>query len=87
MNEMERRVAQFYNTVGWTDDGSVTEDARRFEDLRPAAARYLSRCRLRVLRRIPPGGEALLDMASSPFQYPIIVLTRRLITPLPEATP
>ncbi|HSJ31774.1 MAG TPA: class I SAM-dependent methyltransferase [Longimicrobiales bacterium] len=70
MNDAERRVARFYETVGWKEVGAVTEDARRFEDLRDCARRYISRCRLRVLRHIPARGELLLDMASGPVQYP-----------------
>jgi ubiquinone/menaquinone biosynthesis C-methylase UbiE len=69
-NDAERLVAQFYSTVGWETDQGVTEDARRWEDLRSNAQRYVTACRLRVLRHIPPGGEAILDMASGPIQYP-----------------
>lgn len=66
----EQRVAEFYNTVGWAETDGVTEDARQWEDLRPAARDYVSRCRLRVLEHIPPGGDKFLDMASGPIQYP-----------------
>lgn len=65
----EERVSRFYNSIGWETDGDVTEDARRWEDLRERASAYVSQCRLRVLRHIPPSGENILDMASGPIQY------------------
>lgn len=68
-NDAEVRVSKFYNTVGWETEGEVTEDARRFEDLRECAKEYVSKCRLRVLRHIPDHGENILDMASGPIQY------------------
>lgn len=69
-NEAEERVSQFYNSVGWTVEDDVTEDAKLWEDLRPNAADYVRQCRLRVLRHIPSTGDTLLDMASGPVQYP-----------------
>lgn len=68
-NEAEGLVSQFYNTVGWETDGGITEDARRWEDLRSHAREYVSNCRLRVLRHIPESGLNILDMASGPIQY------------------
>lgn len=65
----EERVSKFYNTVGWEAEGEITEDARRWEDLRENAREYVSKCRLRVLRHIPDNGENILDMASGPIQY------------------
>jgi len=65
----EKIVSRFYDTVGWGAEGDVTEDARRYEDLREIAREYVSRCRLRVLQHIPAHGEALLDMASGPIQF------------------
>jgi SAM-dependent methyltransferase len=69
MDNAEARVSEFYNTVGWETDGEITEDARRFEDLREHAKGYVSKCRLRVLRHIPDSGVNMLDMASGPIQY------------------
>jgi ubiquinone/menaquinone biosynthesis C-methylase UbiE len=69
MNKAEEKVSEFYNKVGWETDVGITEDARRFEDLRESAEDYLSKCRLRVLRYIPKTGENILDMASGPIQY------------------
>jgi ubiquinone/menaquinone biosynthesis C-methylase UbiE len=68
-NNAEERVSKFYNTVGWKTEGEITEDARRWEDLREHAKEYVSQCRLRVLRHIPEDGVNILDMASGPIQY------------------
>lgn len=68
-NNAEEKVTKFYNTVGWETEGEITEDARRWEDLRECAKEYVSKCRLRVLRHIPETGENILDMASGPIQY------------------
>jgi ubiquinone/menaquinone biosynthesis C-methylase UbiE len=69
MDNAEERVSKFYNTEGWETEGEVTEDARRWEDLREHAKGYASKCRLRVLRHIPDNGVNILDMASGPIQY------------------
>ena len=69
-DEAEARVAEFYGSVGWETEDEITEDARRWEDLREHAASYVSRCRLRVARHVPERGRCLLDMASGPIQYP-----------------
>lgn len=65
----EERVSNFYNTVGWETEGEITEDARRWEDLREHAKDYVSKCRMRVFRHIPENGVNILDMASGPIQY------------------
>jgi ubiquinone/menaquinone biosynthesis C-methylase UbiE len=70
VDEAEKKVALFYNNKGWIARSGVTEDARRFEDLRQCAADYVSKCRLRVRRHIPASGECIIDMASGPIQYP-----------------
>lgn len=69
IDNAEERVSKFYNTVGWETEGEITEDARRWEDLREHAKDYVSKCRLRVLRHIPGNGVNILDMASGPIQY------------------
>lgn len=69
-DEAEEKVSKFYNTVGWqTVEGEITEDARRWADLRKYAKEYLVKCQLRVLRHIPEKGENILDMASGPIQH------------------
>lgn len=74
MSNTEQNVSTFYNTVGWKIEEEITEDAKRFEDLREHAKQYVSKCRLRVLRYIPDNGENILDMASGPIQYPEYLL-------------
>lgn len=69
-NQAERIVSGFYTDIGWSEQGGITEDARRSEDLRPVASDYLTRCRRRVLRHIPPSGDAMLEVGSGPIQYP-----------------
>ena len=69
MTSAEEKVSKFYNKVGWETENEITEDANRFEDLRQSAAKYVSKCRLRVLRHLPKNGENILDMASGPIQY------------------
>ena len=70
INKSEEVVSKFYNTIGWKTNDGITEDARRWEDLRPVASRYVKKCRLRVLNHIPTKGDKILDMASGPIQYP-----------------
>ncbi len=69
-NDAEKIVARFYNEGGWDVTAGVTTDAEKFEDLREVAREYVSKCRLRVLRHVPPHGQFMLDMASGPIQYP-----------------
>jgi len=68
--DAEEKVSSFYNSSGWDEADGITEDARRWEDVRPCASDYVSRCRLRIARHIPPSGRYMLDMASGPIQYP-----------------
>lgn len=68
-NDVEEKISRFYNTEGWETIDDVTEDARRWEDLRECAREYVSKCRRRVMRHIPERGENMLDMASGPIQY------------------
>jgi ubiquinone/menaquinone biosynthesis C-methylase UbiE len=69
--DTEHHVRDFYDQHGWTIDASgVTEDARRWEDLRAPAAPYVTACRRRVLRHLPTEGRMMLDVASGPIQYP-----------------
>ncbi len=65
----EKTVHDFFNTIGWENEEGITEDARRWEDLRKHSKIYVSKCRLRLLKFIPKVGENILDMASGPIQY------------------
>ena len=69
MKNTEEGVSRFYNTVGWETEDGITEDAKRWEDLREYAQEYVKRCRLRILDHIPEKGEFFLDMGSGPIQY------------------
>ncbi len=69
-NETEAKVSKFFNSIGWQTEGGVTEEARRWEDLREHAQAYVSRCRLRILRHIPERGDNFLDVGSGPIQFP-----------------
>ncbi|MDY7015462.1 MAG: class I SAM-dependent methyltransferase [Cyanobacteriota bacterium] len=69
MNNAEERVSKFYNELGWETEENITEDAKRWEDLREHAREYVSKCRRRVLHHIPETGVNILDMASGPIQY------------------
>jgi ubiquinone/menaquinone biosynthesis C-methylase UbiE len=64
-------IRKFYNDEGWQlDEHGVTRDALLNEDLREVAKEYVSKCRKRLMRYLPEKGDALLDMASGPVQYP-----------------
>jgi len=52
-NAAEDTVLKFYSQGGWDEESGITEDARRFEDLRECARDYVSKCRLRLLHHIP----------------------------------
>lgn len=68
-DKAEDAVSDFYNSVGWKTENDITEDARRWEDLRKHASKYVRKCRLRTLKHIPDTGLNMLDMASGPIQY------------------
>ena len=63
-------ISRFYNNEGWEQVDGITEDAKRYEDLRKCARKYISKCRLRLLKYIPLKGENFLDLGSGPIQYP-----------------
>jgi SAM-dependent methyltransferase len=68
---VEESVANFYNARGWIErDGSTTDDALLWEDLRECAREYVSYCRRRVALHIPKQGRFFLDVGSGPIQYP-----------------
>jgi SAM-dependent methyltransferase len=63
-------IRRQYDEYGWIERNGVTHDARSCEDLRPAAAEYVTACRMRVKRHLPATGHRLIDMGSGPIQYP-----------------
>ena len=70
MNNAEKNISDFYNSIGWESDREVYEDTKRFEDLREIAREYNHKCRLRIAKHIPAMGDNILDMASGPIPYP-----------------
>jgi len=70
----EDQVRDFYEETGWQADSqgwdAVYGDAQLWEDLRPAAAAYVSACRSKVLGFLPDTGDRMLDAGSGPIQYP-----------------
>lgn len=69
--EQEKKVSQFYNSVGWVanEDGD-TLDAEKWEDLRDCSDEYIRKCRKRLNKYIPKSGELFFDLGSGPIQYP-----------------
>lgn len=68
--EIKQQVREFYDQVGWQAAGEGVYQNARYEDLRPVAREYISRCHQRVNRHIPPQGRLFLDAGSGPIQYP-----------------
>ncbi|MDZ7695441.1 MAG: class I SAM-dependent methyltransferase [Deltaproteobacteria bacterium] len=68
MSPMEK-AKDFYDSFGWDEEGGNTQDANLWEDLRPSAKNYVSKCRRRVLKYIPESGKYMLDAASGPIQF------------------
>ena len=67
---IKQNVREFYDQVGWQEVGDGEYQNARYEDLRPVAAEYIHKCRLRVNRHLKPTGKYLLDAGSGPIQYP-----------------
>jgi ubiquinone/menaquinone biosynthesis C-methylase UbiE len=76
--DIEKRVAQAYDArwlnVSSLDDLSQSKiaysgwDAGRL-DLRQCAKDYATKCRLRLMRHIPPSGDYMLDVGSGPLLF------------------
>ena len=62
-------IYKFYNEIGWKKNKINSIDAQLFEDLRPCAKNYVSKCRKKIKKYIPKKGTNLLDFASGPIQY------------------
>ena len=63
-------LSKFYNNEGWEEVNGITEDAKRYEDLRECARIYISKCRLRLLNYIPLKGKNFLDIGSGLGVFP-----------------
>ena len=68
--EIREQVREFYESVGWTDIGGGLYQNARYEDLRPVAREYITRCHRRVCNQLPRQGDVILDAGSGPIQYP-----------------
>lgn len=71
LNAQKQNVQDFYQQIGWQkgkDD--LFEDTLQFEETRPVAKEYISRCHRRINRYLPTRGRYLLDVASGPLQFP-----------------
>jgi len=66
----KQAIMDFYEQVGWKEEGDQFYDGARFEDMRPVTREYIHRCHLRLNRYLPRQGTYLLDAASGPVQYP-----------------
>ncbi len=63
-------VKNFYEEKGWfADEAGNYKDAVIFEDLRPFAQDYITKCHNRVSRFLNPSGKYLMDAASGALQY------------------
>lgn len=70
IDEDKQLVQNFYNQKGWfTDEEGNYEDAVIFEDLRPFAQDYLTKCHNRVSRYLNPSGTYMVDAASGALQF------------------
>lgn len=70
MENSKQQVREFYDTIGWSQQGDGLYQNARYEDLRPVSREYIHRCHLRVNRYIANSGIFLLDAGSGPVQWP-----------------
>jgi hypothetical protein len=68
--QIKAQVRQFYDRVGWQQEGGGLYQNARYEDLRGVSSEYIHRCHLRVGRHLLHEGKFLLDAGSGPIQYP-----------------
>ncbi|MEJ7626052.1 MAG: methyltransferase domain-containing protein [Ferruginibacter sp.] len=70
LSEDKKLVKNFYDNRGWhTTEKGDYEDADIFEDLRPFAQDYLTKCHNRVSRYLNPSGKYMMDAASGALQF------------------
>jgi len=70
LSDDKKLVKNFYDSRGWhTTEKGDYEDADIFEDLRPFAQEYLTKCHNRVGRYLHPTGTYLMDAASGALQF------------------
>lgn len=70
LSDDKKLVKNFYDDRGWhSNEKGDYEDADIFEDLRPFAQEYLSKCHDRVSRYLNPSGKYMMDAASGALQF------------------
>jgi SAM-dependent methyltransferase len=69
MEDTKQRVREFYDEIGWRQDGEGLYQNARFEDMRPISREYIHKCHLRVKRHLASRGQYLLDAGSGPLQW------------------
>jgi ubiquinone/menaquinone biosynthesis C-methylase UbiE len=70
LSDDKKLVKNFYDNRGWhTTEKGDYEDADIFEDLRPFAQEYLTKCHNRVSRYLNPSGKFMMDAASGALQF------------------
>lgn len=76
MNDAEKNLREFYNKRGWHKRNSTNqyEDSVLWEDNRPVAKKYISKCRLRLADLIEisfknANTNLSLDVGCGPIQY------------------
>jgi len=70
MENTKQQVREFYDRIGWSQQGDGLYQNARYEDLRPVSSEYIHKCHLRVSRYLAPSGRFLLDAGSGPVQWP-----------------
>ena len=69
-NDTKQKVREFYDEVGWLQEGDGLYQNARYEDLRPVSHEYIHKCHMRVNRHLARQGDILLDAGSGPVQWP-----------------
>ena len=62
-------VRQFYDQVGWRQEGGRFVDTLLFDDVRPVSEDYRRKCNLRIKKYLNPSGRYFLDLGSGPVPY------------------
>ena len=62
-------VRQFYDRVGWRQEGGQYVDTLLFDDARPVSDDYRRKCNLRIRKYLKPSGRYFLDLGSGPVPY------------------
>jgi ubiquinone/menaquinone biosynthesis C-methylase UbiE len=65
----KQQVREFYDQIGWSQDGEGFYQNARYEDLRLVSHDYIHNCHMRVKQHLASSGDFLLDAGSGPVQY------------------